>query len=136
MARSLNAFVAEWARRSPLVVPFGTVLPGEPDAKAIVEEALDGLGCAGLKIHCHVQKVAPDDPRLFPVYEAVAARGKVLVMHAGREPSSPAYGFDCRGLCGLAPVRRVVERYPELRLVVPHLGSDQWREFLALARDA
>jgi predicted TIM-barrel fold metal-dependent hydrolase len=83
-----------------------------------------------------VQEVAPDDPRLFPVYEAVAARGKILVMHAGREPSSAAYGFDCRRLCGLAPVRRVVERYPELRLVVPHLGADQWREFLALARDA
>jgi uncharacterized protein len=134
MARALNAYVSEMARLSPRVIPFGTVLPGEPDAVAIVAESLDELGHAGLKLHCHVQKVAPDDERLFPVYEAVARRGKVIVLHAGREPSTPAYEFDCRGLCGIEPIARVVERFPELKLVVPHLGADQWREFLALCR--
>jgi predicted TIM-barrel fold metal-dependent hydrolase len=136
MARALNRFVSEMARLSPRVVPFGTVLPGEPDALDVVAESLDHLGHFGLKLHCHVQKVAPDDERMFPVYEAVARRGKVIVMHAGREPSSAAYGFDCRGLCGLDPVARVVERYPELKLVVPHLGADQWREFFALSRSS
>ena len=134
MARVLNRFVSEMARRSPRVVPFGTVLPGEPGALEVVAESLDQLGHFGLKLHCHVQKVAPDDERLFPIYEAVARRGKVMVMHAGREPSSPAYGFDCRGRCGLDPVARVVERYPELKLVIPHLGADQWRDFFALCR--
>jgi predicted TIM-barrel fold metal-dependent hydrolase len=134
MARVLNRYVSELARRWPRLVPFGTVLPGEPGAEDVVAEALDAFGHAGLKLHCHVQKVAPDDERLFPIYEAVARRGKVIVLHAGREPSSPAYGFDCRGLCGLDPLARVVERYPELKLVVPHLGADQWREFFALCR--
>lgn len=136
MARALNAFVSELARRSPRIVPFGTVLPGEPEADAIVAESLDGLGHAGLKLHCHVQKVGPDDPRMYPIYEAAAQRGKLIVIHAGKEPSSPAYGFDCRGLCGVEAVRRVVERYPELKLVVPHLGADEWREFLALCRES
>jgi predicted TIM-barrel fold metal-dependent hydrolase len=81
-----------------------------------------------------VQKVAPDDPRLFPVYDRLQDAGRPLVLHAGREPSTEAYGFDCRGLCGIAPVRAVVERFPRLKLVVPHLGQDQWREFFALAR--
>jgi predicted TIM-barrel fold metal-dependent hydrolase len=134
MARALNRYVTGIARRDPRVVPFGTVLPGEPEAAAVVAESLDELGHAGLKLHCHVQKMAPDDERLFPVYEAVARRGKVIVLHAGREPSSPAYGFDCRRLCGVEPVARVVERFPELKLVVPHLGSDQWRDFFALCR--
>lgn len=136
MARVLNAFVTDLARRYPMVIPFGTVLPGEAGAEDVVAESLDALGHAGLKLHCHVQKVAPDDPRLLPIYEAVARRGKVVFLHAGREPSSAAYAFDCRALCGIAPVRRVVERFPELKLVVPHLGQDQWREFLALAREA
>jgi predicted TIM-barrel fold metal-dependent hydrolase len=136
MARALNRFASEMARLSPRVVPFGTVLPGEPGALDVVAESLDELGHFGLKLHCHVQKVAPDDERMFPVYEAVARRGKVIVMHAGREPSSSAYGFDCRGLCGLDPVARVVERYPGLKLVIPHLGADQWREFFALCRSS
>jgi len=136
MARALNAYITALAEQHPRIVPFGTVLPGEPDAEAIVAESLDTYGHVGLKLHCHVQKVAPDDPRMFPIYEAVARRGKVLVLHAGREPSSPAYGFDCRGLCGLEPIRRVLERYPELKLIVPHLGHDEWLEFLQLALEA
>lgn len=134
MARPLNHYVSEVARRAPQVIPFGTVLPGEPGADAIVAESLDELGHAGLKLHCHVQKMGPDDERLFPIYEAVARRGKVIVLHAGREPSSPAYEFDCRGRCGIEPVARVVERYPELKLVVPHLGQDQWPQFFDLCR--
>ena len=136
MARVLNAFMAELASRSPRVIPFGTVLPGEPETREVVAEALDDFGFAGLKLHCHVQRMAPDDPRLDPVYEAVKERGRVLVLHAGREPASPAYGFDSRALCGVDPVRRVVERHPSLQLVVPHLGQDQWREFFALCRDS
>jgi predicted TIM-barrel fold metal-dependent hydrolase len=136
MARALNHFVREVADRHPLLVPFGTVLPGEPGERDVVREALDDLGLAGLKLHCHVQKLGPDDPRLFPVYEMLAERGKPLVLHAGREPASDAYGFDCHGLCGAEPVRRVVRRYPALKLVVPHLGQDQWREFLELCREA
>jgi uncharacterized protein len=126
--------VRELADRQPVLVPFGTVLPGEPDAQRIVDEALVDLQLAGLKLHCHVQKVAPDDARLFPIYERLSDLGRPLVLHAGREPSSDAYGFDCRGLCGIAPVRAVVERFPRLKLVVPHLGQDQWREFFALVR--
>jgi uncharacterized protein len=135
MARALNAFMAELSARAPRVIPFGTVLPGEPDAVSIVEEALERFAFAGLKLHCHVQRTAPDDPRLDPIFDAVAERGRVVVLHAGREPASPAYRFDTHGLCGIAPVRRLIARHPRLKLVVPHLGQDQWREFLALCRD-
>jgi predicted TIM-barrel fold metal-dependent hydrolase len=136
MARSLNVFAAELAAKCPALVPFGTVLPGEHEAAAIVAEALDDFDLAGIKIHCHVQQCAPDDVRLFPICEALIERGRALVMHAGREPAFEEYGFDCRTACGFEPVRRLVTRFPELKLVVPHLGQDQWREFLALCRDA
>ena len=136
MARALNGFMAELAARAPQVIPFGTVLPGEPEAVRIVEEALDDFGFAGLKLHAHVQRTAPDDPRLDPIFEAVAERGRVVVFHAGREPASAAYRFDTHGLCGIEPVRRLVARHPRLKLVVPHLGQDQWREFVALCRDS
>lgn len=136
MARALNAFMADLASRAPRVIPFGTVLPGEPEAVRIVEEALDGFGFAGLKLHCHVQRTAPDDPRLDPILDLVAERGRVVVLHAGREPASEAYRFDSRARCGLEPVRRLIARHPNLKLVVPHLGMDQWREFLALCHDS
>jgi len=73
MARALNSFMAELGRAHPEVIPLGTVLPGEPDAEAIVREAFSA-GLRGLKLHSHVQKIAVDDPRLDPIYRLCGAR--------------------------------------------------------------
>ena len=133
MARSLNEFVAEIARaHRDVVIPLGTVFPGEPDARDIARDALRTLH--GIKLHCHVQRMAADDPRLDEIYAACVDAGKPVVIHAGREPSSPAYGVDTRALCGADQVDRVLQRFPELTMVVPHLGADEFVEYEALLR--
>jgi len=131
VARWLNGFVAELARAHSQVVPLGTVMPGEDDAEQIVRDALDA-GLRGIKLHCHVQKLAADDPRLDPVYATCASAGRPVVIHAGREPSSLAYGLDPRALCAAEQIGRVLERHPRLRLVVPHLGADEFEAYAAL----
>lgn len=125
MARALNAFAAELAQRHPEVIAYGTVLPGEPDAAAIAEEAFLVHGLRGLKLHCHVQQFAPDDARLDPVYALAARHNRPIVIHAGREPALPAYKADIGALCSVGATRRVLERHPDLTLVVPHLGADE-----------
>jgi len=129
MARMLNQFVAELARANPEVVPLGTVLPGEPDARAILDEALGRLQLRGIKLHCHVQKIAPDDPRLDDVWRAATEARVPVVIHAGREPSNPAYGIDTRELCAASRIERVLQRFPSLKLIVPHLGYDEVSEY-------
>src|SRR5260370_41307485 len=98
MARALNRFMSELAAAHPRLIALGTVLPGEPDAVAIVDEAFGPLGLRGLKLHCHVQRFAPDDPRLDPVYARAADAGRPVVIHAGRQPCLPAYGVDSHAL--------------------------------------
>lgn len=132
MSASLNRFVAELARAHSCVVPLGTVYPGEPDAEALVREALDDLGLRGIKIHCHVQRLAADDPRLDSVYRLCAERGKPVVIHAGREPASPAYGIDTRALCAASQIEAVLQRHPTLKLVVPHLGADEFEAYFEM----
>ncbi|HUB06066.1 MAG TPA: amidohydrolase family protein [Myxococcales bacterium] len=129
MARELNRFMAETARAHPEVVPLATVLPGEPDAEGVLREAFGPLGLRGVKIHCHVQKLAPDDPRLDPVYRACADARLPAVVHAGREPASEAYGVDTRALCSAEAVERVLQRNPALTLVVPHLGAGEYEAY-------
>jgi len=131
MARALNAYAAELARREPFVTALGTVLPGEPDAEAIVDEAF-ALGLSGLKLHCHVQCFSPDHDAVGPIYEACARRGLPLVMHAGREPRSLAYRRDPHELCAAERTERVLRDHPTLKLCVPHLGADEFDPYLRL----
>lgn len=127
IARRLNAFMAELVRNEPRVVGVATCYPGEPDAALILEEGWD-MGLRGVKLHCHVQMFAPDDPKLHDIYEACARRGQPLVMHSGREPSSSAYPVDVYSLCSADRTEAVLRSFPRLKLVVPHLGADEFFE--------
>jgi hypothetical protein len=130
IARDLNRYVAALADAEPRILGTATVFPGEPDTAEILEEAF-GAGLRGVKMHCHVQCFAPDAEEVEDVYRACVARGVPLVMHAGREPKSPAYACDPHELCSADRVEAVLRSYPGLKLVVPHLGAD---EFDAYAR--
>ncbi len=133
LAALLNRYVAELAAaHRDVIIPLGTVMPGEPDSEAVVREALGPLGLRGIKLHCHVQRMGADDPRIDPVYAQCQDAGVPVVIHAGREPSSPAYGVDTRALCGVQQVERVLQKYPRLKLVVPHLGADEFDGYLDL----
>lgn len=131
MARTLNRFMAELGRAHPAVIPFGTVLPGEPDAEAIIDEAL-ALGLRGFKIHCHVQRLGPDDPRLDPLYARAAAARVPVVIHAGRQPCLDGYKVDIARICSADATRRALQRHPELTMIVPHLGDDEEDAYFAM----
>jgi uncharacterized protein len=131
ISREMNRFIAGLFADEPRVTPLATVLPGEPDAEAILEEAF-GLGLRGVKIHCHVQCVAPDAAEMETVYGACENAGLPLVMHAGREPASGAYKCDPHALCSAERVGRVLASHPRLKLLVPHLGVDELEAYRRL----
>jgi predicted TIM-barrel fold metal-dependent hydrolase len=132
MAAVLNQFVADASRGNPQIVPFATVMPGEPDAKEVLRDAFGRLGLRGVKLQCHVQQMPADDPRMLEVYEVCQDAGRPVVIHSGREPSFPAYGVDTRALCGADQIDRVLKKFPRLTLVVPHLGADEFSAYEAL----
>lgn len=136
LASSMNRFMAELTADDPRVLGTATVLPGEPGAEAILREGL-GLGLKAVKLHCHVQCMAPDDPDMDPIYRLCSSAGVPLVLHAGREPKSPAYRVDPYAICAADRVERVLHRWPDLRLLVPHLGADEFEAYhrLVLAHD-
>ncbi|MCC6554874.1 MAG: amidohydrolase [Polyangiaceae bacterium] len=125
MARALNQFIASLCRDEPRIWGLATVLPGEEGAAEILREAF-AAGLRGVKLHCHVQCFAADDEAMHDVYEACVRADRPLVVHAGREPKSPAYRCDPYALCSVERVERVLDDYPGLRLCVPHLGADEF----------
>jgi predicted TIM-barrel fold metal-dependent hydrolase len=129
----LNDFMAQLVARHPeRLVGFGTVLPGEPGIAAELRRALVDLDLAGIKIHCHVQRIAPDDDRMQPVFDAVAETGKVLQIHCGAVSESKAHPHEIDELCAWPRFVRALQRVPELRIIVPHIGYDEVQPYLDL----
>lgn len=127
MARSLNEWIARTARALPGCIGFACVHQDDPDRVALLEEAF-AMGLCGLKLHHQVQEVAPADERLFPIYELMLERDLPLLVHAGRGPTD-------NGLVGAARFRALMERYPDLRVCVAHMGWPEAGEFVGMLTD-
>ncbi|HWL87163.1 MAG TPA: amidohydrolase family protein [Polyangiaceae bacterium] len=128
MARSMNRYISEICRNEPRVTGLATVLPGEPGAEEILEEAFL-LGLSGVKLHCHVQCFSPDDEAMHAIYSICEKYDRPLVMHAGREPKSDGLKCDPYLLCSADRVDRALRDHPRLRLCVPHLGADEFAAY-------
>jgi predicted TIM-barrel fold metal-dependent hydrolase len=124
MARWLNGWAADFARRTPDCLHTATLYP-EPDTADYVREALDA-GARVFKAHVQVGAYDPDDEQLRAAWGLLAESGTPVVMHCG---SGPAPGRHT----GPEPVARVLARHPGLRLVVAHMGMPEYEEFLDLA---
>lgn len=124
-APGLNAWLRDLVAVHPWLVPFGTVHPDDEDVAGEVCRCLDEYGFAGMKVHCNVQRVAPDDPRLEPLFALAEERQVPVIIHAGRLPYPDEF-------TGAARFRRLLERHPALRVQVAHLGADEWEAFFDL----
>ncbi len=67
-----------------------------------------------------------------PIYQVCSDRAQPLVVHAGREPRSPAYPVDPWEICSADRVAAVLRNFPGLALCVPHLGADEFGAYAEL----
>jgi len=99
----------------------GTV---HPDAEDAVQEAerIKSLGLYGVKFHSEYQKFAPNEERMFPVYEKIAELGLIAVFHGGWDPySEDVIRATPQSFAALA------ETFPHLTIVAAHLsGLGMW----------
>jgi Predicted metal-dependent hydrolase of the TIM-barrel fold len=123
MARWLNDWNADFARRVPDAVHCGTLYP-EPDAVAYVGEAL-ALGAQLFKMHVQVGGYAPDDEQLDGAWEVLADAGAPVVIHAGSAPLPGEF-------TGSERIARVLAKHPRLTLVIAHAGMPEYHEFADL----
>lgn len=116
ISRDLNQWLAQYCEDKPLLYPFGAVHPGDPDFSKVVLECLDQYNFPGMKLHCLVQQYRPDDRRLFPLYEALIERSKGVIIHAGSFPQ------PCEEYLGVKYIENLLQQFPDLNLIIPHLG--------------
>lgn len=125
MSLDLNRWLADFVRRHPQAVAFGALHAGDDDIAGVIETSLRECGVLGFKLHPLVQRIPPDDERLFPAYERLVELERPVIFHTGS-----AHGYDEPSAAH--HLAAVLRRYPGLHGVAAHLGMFEFDEFMDL----
>ncbi len=83
-ALSGHEILAQVRQHPDVLIPFASVDPtAGPDAVASLRD-LAAAGAKGLKLHPSLQAFAPNDPAVYPLYEAAGELGLPIVFHSGQ----------------------------------------------------
>lgn len=109
------------------LIPLGSVNPYATEGEIETElDRLKAAGIPGIKIHPDYMKMEIDSPAFTPIFKACEERNLFVITHAGFDPVEPNHVH-----CSPDMVLRVMDRHPDLKLVVAHAGGfDREREVL------
>ena len=113
------------------IVGFASVDPNLQDAPDQLERAVQDHGLRGLKLAPMYQFFAPDAPAVYSLYERALRLGLPILIHQGT-----SYLGRRAPLEDSLPWRldRVAREYPELKIVIAHLGYPWGPDVVALMR--
>ena len=127
--KDFNRWGCQVARDHPQIATFlatdVTLLAGDRAADH-VREMVEGEGAKGVKLHGAACGFAMGDERLWPVYAACQDLGIPIIAHAGPD----------RGGKGFAEPRAfaaALEAFPDLTIVLAHMGGATWDQALEIA---
>ena len=126
-----NEEIAAAARENDdVLIPFASVDPARPDALERVQHLIAEHGVKGFKFHPNLQAFFPNDERVYPLYEAIAAAGLPALFHSGHS----GIGTGLPGGGGLRLkysnpmcLDDVAADFPGLKIVIAH-PSFPWQD--------
>lgn len=110
--KHINDFVQQRAQANPCFIPFGTVHAAMDGLMDEVERLL-ALGAKGIKLHPDSQRFSIDDPRLYPMYDAIRGRIPVL-LHMG----DTRYDYSHP-----VKLRKILDMFPGIDAIAAHFGG-------------
>jgi hypothetical protein len=125
-----NRWTLEAAAGEPALLPFVGLDPSVMTPAELRDEleACAAAGARGVKLHPIVQRLAPGTAALWPVYELCQELGLPVLFHSGFLGRS-----EWNALARPNAFADVLEAFPELRVVLAHLGRGHFDEAVALA---
>ena len=122
--KNSNKRVCDLAREHQERIPFVGVDPGilsPEEMEAHIREMTRDHGAKGVKVHPVGQGFYMHDPRMSGVWRACVELGLPVITHVGPAKSGDQYSTPE----AFAPVMKA---FPELRLVMAHMGGGSWRQ--------
>ena len=137
-ARAINEEFAELCRRFPKKFAFAALLP-LPNVEGSIEEfyyATEKLGALGVKVASNSDGVYLGDERLDPIFAELDKKNSLVIIHPSPAKFLPRGNVITGKVMALfeypADTTRAVlnllangtlEKFPRLKVVVPHCGS-------------
>jgi uncharacterized protein len=126
-----NEEIAAAAREhADILIPFASVDPARPDALERVQRLIADYDVKGFKFHPNLQAFFPNEDRVYPLYEAIAAAGLPALFHSGHS----GIGTGLPGGGGLRLkysnpmcLDDVAADFPDLEIVIAH-PSFPWQD--------
>lgn len=126
----LNTYTLDLAAAHDQVIPTFTIFP-QPDVGAVTADAI-ARGGAVVKVHTQVGRFHASDARLDEAWRQIAEARLPVMLHA-----TAVRGVDGGAAwCGVDTVRALLDRHPELTVIVAHLGMPEYQDAIALAEAA
>ncbi len=128
--RDFNLWGCQVAKEHPAIIPFVSVdlnAASPEKSVSLVRELVVDHGARGLKLHSAIHRHGMDDERLWPLFRLCRDYDLPVLGHAGLDPERAGYAEP-------KAFARVLENFPELRLIVAHMGGGGWRQTAALAK--
>lgn len=128
--RAFNRWACALLADKPQFTPFVSVDPWAlPPEEGVthLRDLVENHGARGIKLHPVLQRFAVNDPRMHPIYRACVELGIPVLSHSGPARGSDQYGEPLA-------FAEVLRAFPDLRLVVAHMGGGSWSQTLELAR--
>jgi predicted TIM-barrel fold metal-dependent hydrolase len=115
-----NEFAAAIVDLDPnRIVGFASVDPGDKNAGAQLQSAVDSLGLKGVKLGPIYQHFDPWADELWPLYEQIMEMGLPILWHQGTSFMAPEGPLE---LARPVMLDKIARRYPEMRMVIAHYG--------------
>lgn len=125
-----NKHVSEVAKKYPdRLVWFCGIDPRRKDAVEILEKCVTEWGARGIKLY-PTTGFLPADKECYPFYERASAWKIPVYFHMG--PENPPFKNEGNGHA--AVLLRVLVDFPNLTVLVAHLGFEFWRDLIALGK--
>jgi predicted TIM-barrel fold metal-dependent hydrolase len=129
--RALNDAVAEFVAAAPRRrIGFLSIHPEVPGAEDELERARTDLGLKGIKLGPNYQIFDPLGPAALRIYELAERHGLPILFHQGASPVRDAPLRFAHPLL----MDEIAIRFPELRVVMAHLGHPWQRETIVTIR--
>lgn len=122
---SINNFIMDECKKNPRFVGLGTLHRDYENFEEEIDRIVEG-GLYGVKFHHDFQQIDIDDPKMMPIYRALAKRRLPVLFHMGDN----RYDYS-------APDRlvKVFKEVPDFIAIAAHFGGYQrWEDSMRMPK--